>query len=35
MLIFTTRGGLVSRCDEYIDSTAFPKLEWPGGAQFL
>lgn len=35
MLVFTTRGSKVSRCDEYLDSTGLPKLEWPDGAKFL
>ena len=35
LLVFTTRGGLVSRCDEYLDSTGLPKLEWPEGANFF
>lgn len=34
LLIFTTKGRLVSRCEEYLDSTGLPKLEWPEGAQF-
>ena len=35
LLVFTTCGELVSRCDEYLDSTGLPKLEWPDGAQFF
>jgi len=35
LLVFTTRGNKVSRCDEYLDSTGLPKLEWPEGAKFL
>lgn len=35
MLVFHTRGKLVSRCNEYLDSTGLPKLEWPEGAKFL
>lgn len=35
MLVFTTRGVEVSRCEEYVDSTGLPKLEWPEGAKFL
>ena len=35
LLVFTTRGGLVSRCEEYLDSTGLPKLEWPQGAKFF
>jgi hypothetical protein len=34
LLVFTTRGSKVSRCDEYLDSTGLPKLEWPEGAKF-
>jgi hypothetical protein len=35
LLIFTTRGKQVARCDEYLDSTGLPKLEWPEGAKFF
>src|ERR1700761_9312729 len=35
LLVFTTRGERVSRCQEYLDSTGLPKLEWPEGAQFF
>lgn len=35
LLVFHTRGRLVARCDEYLDSTGLPKLEWPDGAQFF
>jgi len=35
LLVFTTQGGKVSRCNEYLDSTGLPKLEWPEGARFL
>ena len=35
MLVFTTRGEKISRCDEYLDSSGLPKLEWPEGAKFL
>lgn len=35
MLVFTTRGAKVARCEEYLDSTGLPKLEWPDGAKFL
>ncbi|MDB5686318.1 MAG: hypothetical protein JWR77_907 [Rhizorhabdus sp.] len=35
LLIFTTRGNKVSRCEEYLDSTGLPKLEWPEGAKFF
>lgn len=35
MLVFHTRGKLVSRCNEYLDSSGLPKLEWPEGAKFL
>lgn len=35
LLVFTTRGRLVARCDEYLDSTGLPQLEWPEGAKFL
>ena len=35
MLVFTTSGRLVSRCEEYLDSTGLPKLEWPEGAAFF
>lgn len=34
LLVFHTRGRLVSRCEEYLDSTGLPKLEWPEGARF-
>jgi hypothetical protein len=34
LLIFTTRGNKVVRCEEYLDSTGLPKLEWPEGAKF-
>ena len=35
LLIFHTRGRQVVRCDEYLDSTGLPKLEWPEGARVL
>lgn len=35
LLVFTTRGELVSRCQEYLDSTGLPQLEWPEGAQYF
>lgn len=35
LLVFTTRDRLVSRWEEYIDSTGLPKLEWPEGAKFF
>ena len=35
LLVFTTRGQKVVRCEEYLDSTGLPKLEWPQGAKFL
>jgi hypothetical protein len=35
LLIFTTEGAKVSRCEEYLDSTGLPKLEWPEGAKFF
>jgi hypothetical protein len=35
LLVFTTRGNKVARCDEYLDSTGLPKLEWPEGARFF
>ena len=35
MLVFTTRGEKISRCDEYLDSSGLPKLAWPEGAKFL
>ena len=35
LLVFTTSGRLVSRCEEYLDSTGLPKLEWPEGAAFF
>jgi hypothetical protein len=34
LLVFTTRGNKVVRCEEYLDSTGLPKLEWPEGAKF-
>jgi hypothetical protein len=34
LLIFTTRGDKVARCEEYLDSTGLPKLVWPQGAKF-
>jgi hypothetical protein len=34
LLVFTTRGKQVARCEEYLDSTGLPKLEWPEGAIF-
>jgi hypothetical protein len=34
LLVFTTRGNKVARCEEYLDSTGLPKLEWPAGAKF-
>lgn len=34
LLVFTTRGNKVARCDEYLDSTGLPKLEWPEGATY-
>jgi hypothetical protein len=34
LLVFTTRGNKVARCEEYLDSTGLPKLEWPEGAKF-
>lgn len=35
MLVFTTRGDKVARCEEYLDSTGLPKLEWPDGTRYL
>lgn len=35
LLVFTTRGEKVVRCQEYLDSTGLPKLEWPEGAKFF
>ena len=35
LLVFHTRGKLISRCEEYVDSTGLPKLEWPEGAKFF
>jgi hypothetical protein len=35
LLVFTTRGDKISRCEEYVDSSGLPKLEWPEGARFL
>lgn len=35
LLIFTTRGSQVARCEEYLDSTGLPKLEWPEGSKFF
>lgn len=35
LLVFTTRGDKVSRCDEYLDSTGMPTLEWPEGTKLL
>lgn len=35
MLVFTTRGQLVARCEAYLDSTGLPKLDWPQGAVFF
>lgn len=35
LLVFHTRGRLVSRCEEYLDSTGLPKLEWPDGSRFF
>ena len=35
LLVFTTRGAQVVRCDEYLDSTGLPKLEWPEGTKYL
>jgi hypothetical protein len=35
LLVFATRGSKVARCDEYLDATGLPTLEWPDGAKFL
>jgi hypothetical protein len=35
LLVFTTKGDKVSRCEEYLDSTGLPKLEWPASARFF
>jgi len=35
LLIFTTRGSKVARCEEYVDSTGLPSLEWPEGTEFF
>ena len=35
LLIFTTRGSKISRCEEYLDSTGLPALEWPEGTKFF
>jgi hypothetical protein len=35
LLVFTTRGNKVVRCEEYVDSTGLPTLEWPEGAKFF
>lgn len=35
LLVFTTRGEKVMRCQEYVDSTGLPKLEWPEGAKYF
>ena len=34
LLIFTTWGAKVARCEEYLDSTGLPKLEWPERLKF-
>ncbi len=35
MLVFTLRGGLISRCEAYLDSTGLAELPWPDGSPFF
>lgn len=35
LLIYTLRGDKISRCEEYLDNTGMPKLEWPEDTDLL